>query len=340
MNKLKVAVIGCGAISRLRHIPEYAANPNVEIVAFCDPNIERAKQYAETYKGRAYSDYETMLKQEHPDAVSVCTPNSLHARTAIAVAEAGAHVLVEKPIASTEAEALAMIDAARAKGVYLMVAQNQRMMPEHVRAKELVDSGRLGKVLTFRTSFGYSGPENWSVEGNGTWFYSKDKAIMGVTADLGVHKADLIRWLLNDEVSEVASFVGTIHKGGTDLDDNAICILRMKGGAMGSLAASWTYYGEADNSTVLYCENGVMKVGTHPEDQIILEMRDGTVERYRADDIATNAGQQSSGIIDAFIDSILTQTPPPIPGEEGLRSLKVVLAAFESQTSGKIVRMT
>ncbi|WP_438347974.1 Gfo/Idh/MocA family protein [Paenibacillus sp. FA6] len=340
MNKIKVAVVGCGTISKKRHIPEYAANPNVELVGFCDLVLERAEGYAQQYGGRAYTSYEEMLKVEKPDAVSVCTPNVLHAPCAIAAANAGAHVLVEKPMATNEADALAMIEAARKNGVFLMAGHNQRLMPPHQKAKEILQSGKMGKVISFRTSFGHPGPERWSVDGRDSWFFRKEEAIMGAMGDLGVHKADLIRWLLDDEVAEVAAFVNTLHKEGTDVDDNATCILRMKSGTVGTLVASWTYYKGGDNSTVLWCENGVMHIGTHPVDQVIVELRDGSVEKYQVGAMATNEKQVPSGIMDAFVESIVTNTPPSISGEEGLKSLAVILAAFESQDSKKVVSLS
>ncbi|KAF4324981.1 hypothetical protein G195_001672 [Phytophthora kernoviae 00238/432] len=290
MSKIKVAVFGCGAIAERRHIPEYAANENVELVAFADPIVERAEKMAETYGGKAYSSYEELLASEEVDAVSVCTPNYLHAPMAIAAANAGKHVLVEKPMAVTTEEGEQMIEAAKKNGVYLMVGHNQRLMPPHIKAKEILDSGKLGKVLNFRTSFGHPGPEGWSVDGAESWFFRKEEAIMGAMGDLGVHKSDFIRYLLDDEVSEVAGFISTLHKENTKVDDNATCLLRMKSGAI---------------------------VGA----------------------MATNEKQVPSGVIDAFVESIVTQTPPSISGEEGLRSLQVILAAFESEKTGQIVKL-
>ncbi|MEK4276421.1 Gfo/Idh/MocA family oxidoreductase [Paenibacillus sp. FSL R7-0313] len=339
MSKIKVAVFGCGAIAERRHIPEYAANENVELVAFADPIVERAEKMAETYGGKAYSSYEELLANETVDAVSVCTPNYLHAPMAIAAANAGKHVLVEKPMAVSTEEGEQMIEAAKKNGVYLMVGHNQRLMPPHVKAKEILDSGRLGKVLNFRTSFGHPGPEGWSVDGAESWFFRKEEAIMGAMGDLGVHKSDFIRYLLNDEVSEVAGFISTLHKEGTKVDDNATCLLRMKSGAIGTLVASWTQYRAGDNSTVLWCENGVMKIGTVEGDEVIVELTNGTVETYKVGAMATNEKQVPSGVIDAFVESIVTQTPPAISGEEGLRSLQVILAAFESEKTGQIVKL-
>lgn len=340
MSKLKVAVIGCGSIAKYRHIPEYVDHEGVEIVAFVDPVIERAQAFAEQHGGQAFADYKEMLAAVKPDAVSVCTPNYLHAEMTIEAAKTGAHVLVEKPMAVTDEEAAAMIEAAKANNVKLMVGHNQRFMPPHQKAKEILQTGVLGKVLTFRTSFGHPGPDAWSIDGANSWFFRKEEAIMGAMGDLGVHKSDLIRWLLDDEVSEVAAFVGTLDKKDTESDDNASCILRMKSGAIGTLVASWTYYKGEDNSTVLWCENGVMKIGTDPVDQVIVELRDGTVDKYQTGEISTNEKQLSSFVIEKFVDSIVNDTVPAVSGEEGRASLKVILDAFQSQETGQIVKVT
>lgn len=339
MSKIKVAVIGCGSIAKHRHIPEYAALTQVEFVAFVDPVVERAEEFVAKFGGKAYTDYKAMLAEVKPDAVSVCTPNYLHAEMSIAAAEAGIHVLVEKPMATTDEEAEKMIAAAKANNVKLMVGHNQRFMPPHLKAKEILNSGVLGKVLTFRTSFGHPGPDAWSVDGANSWFFRKEEAIMGAMGDLGVHKSDLIRYLLGDEVAEIGAFVGTLHKEGTEADDNASCIVRMKSGAIGTLVASWTYYKGEDNSTVLWCENGVMKLCTDDVDQVIVELRDGTVNKYQPGQISTNEQQVSSGVVERFIESIVNDTEPEVTGEEGRKSLKVILCAFESQATGQIIKV-
>src|SRR5665647_1511910 len=120
MTKLRVGIVGCGSITKYRHAPEYASNDAVEIVAFCDPNVERATLMAEEYGGKVYKDYLEMFENEALDAVSVCTPNLYHSPISIAAARAGFHVLCEKPIASSEAEALRMIAAAEENGIVLM----------------------------------------------------------------------------------------------------------------------------------------------------------------------------------------------------------------------------
>ncbi|MFC4076996.1 Gfo/Idh/MocA family protein [Salinithrix halophila] len=339
MTQIKVGVIGCGSIAIHRHIPEYANNPHVELVAFCDTDRERATAAAMEYGGRVFTDYEELCKLEELDAVSVCTPNAYHAPISIAAARAGKHVLCEKPMATSREEAEEMIRAARESGVKLMIGHNQRLMPPHVKAKEILSTGTLGRVLTFRTAFGHGGPEGWSVEGPGGWFFQKEKAFIGAMGDLGVHKTDLVRWLLDDEVVEVSAFVGTLQKEGTDVDDNALLLLKTGKGAIGTLAASWTHQPGEDNSTILYCEKGLMRIGEDPQDQVIVQRTDGSVEKYQVGGIATNeAGSQTdSGVIAAFIDAILRDVDPLIPGEEGMRSLDVILAALEASVEKRVV---
>ncbi|WP_018132134.1 Gfo/Idh/MocA family protein [Effusibacillus pohliae] len=339
MAKLKIGVIGCGSIAQHRHLPEYAANLNAEIVAVCDKDRERVQEVAETYGAKAYTDYRELLQNEGLDAVSVCTPNALHAPISIAALDAGKHVLCEKPMATSHEEALAMIAAAEKSGKFLMIGHNQRLMPPHKKAKEILDSGVLGRVLTFRTTFGHAGPEMWSVEGAGGWFFQKQQAFIGAMGDLGVHKADLLRFLLGEEIVEVGAFVGTLAKQNTDVDDNAVCIVKTESGAIGTLVASWTYQPKEDNSTVFYCEKGTLRLAEDPTYGVIVEFANGERALYQVGAVATNEKQTTSGVIDAFIEHILTGTRPAISGEEGYKSLKVILAALESAETGRIVRV-
>ena len=134
--KLRVGVIGTGAIAKYRHLPEYAAREDVEIVALCDIIKEKADKLAVRYGVESvYTDYKQMIENEELDAVSVCTPNYLHAEISIFALNHGLHVLVEKPMATSLDEANAMIEAAKKQERVLMVGQNQRLAPMHVLAK-------------------------------------------------------------------------------------------------------------------------------------------------------------------------------------------------------------
>ncbi|MDM5197950.1 Gfo/Idh/MocA family oxidoreductase [Fictibacillus enclensis] len=338
MGKLKIGVIGCGTIAKYRHLPEYDANPEVELVAVCDLEPERAEAYAEQYGAKALTDYNELLQIEELDAVSVCLPNYLHAPVTIDALNAGKHVLCEKPMATSREEAEQMIEAAAQNGKKLMIGHNQRFVAAHKKAKELISSGAIGKIYSFRTAFGHAGPEGWSVDGRDSWFFRKSEAFIGAMGDLGVHKTDLLRFLLGEEITEVGSFVETLAKEDTDIDDNAVCILKSESGIIGTLAASWSYY-HADNSTIIYGEKGILRLEEDPEFSLIAQYTDGEVVKYELDKIQTNdaGGQHSSHVIDAFVRSVVNNEEPPVNGEEGMKSLNVVLAALESSETKVIV---
>jgi UDP-N-acetylglucosamine 3-dehydrogenase len=340
MSTLKVGVIGCGSIAKYRHLPEYKLNKNVEIVAVCDIVAERAEKMAEEYGAKAFSDYKEVLKLEDIDAISVCLPNYLHAPVSIDALNTGKHVICEKPMATSKEEAEAMINAAKRNDKKLMIAHNQRFVASHQKAKEIIESGKLGKIYSFKTTFGHPGPEGWSVDGAGSWFFNKEKAFIGAMGDLGVHKADLMRYLLG-EFTEVGAFIETNAKQNTDVDDNAVCILRTESGIIGTLAASWAYMSGGDNSTIIYGEKGTLLLEADPEYSLIEEYRDGSVVYHKLDKIQTNeeGGQSTSHVINHFVDCIVENKEPLINGEEGMKSLKIILAALESKETKQIVSL-
>ncbi|MEC3884147.1 gfo/Idh/MocA family oxidoreductase [Halobacillus litoralis] len=338
MTQLKIAIIGCGSIAQNRHLPEYEANKNVEVKAVCDIVEERAREVAQVQGATLYTDYEELLKNEEVDAVSVCLPNYLHAPVSIAALNAGAHVLCEKPMATTKEEAEEMIQAAEKNGKKLMIAHNQRFVPSHVKAKELIESGAIGKVYSFRTAFGHGGPEGWSAEGEDSWFFKKDQAFIGAMGDLGVHKADLLRYILGEEFVDVAGFVENNAKKDITVDDNAVCILRSQSGVVGTMAASWAYNPNEDNSTVIYGEKGTLRLEDDPEYSLIAQYTNGDIVNYQLGKIQSNeeGGQSNSHVIDHFVDSILNDTEPLITGEEGMKSLEVILGALRSGETRQI----
>lgn len=341
---VRYGIIGCGAIAQRRHIPECVANPESKLAALADPVKERVEELAARHGAKAYTDYKQMLADPGIDAIVVAGPNSLHAAQTIEALNAGKHVLCEKPMATTREDARAMMDAAKKAGKFLMIGLNQRLMPPHVKAKRILQSGVLGNVLAFRTAFKHPGPEGWSVDAGKSWFFKKGQAFMGVTGDLGVHKADLLRWLLGQEFSDVGGFVTTLDKRDNegkliDLDDNAFLTLKTAGGIVGSMILSWTNYGAEENYTVLYCQNGALSLGTDPTYGVIVDFKNGERELHKVGEMSTNIRQVASGIIDLFTKAIATNTPPEIDGMEGYRSLDVILTAMEAAKLGKTLKI-
>ncbi|MDP4552385.1 Gfo/Idh/MocA family oxidoreductase [Alkalihalobacillus macyae] len=341
MKKLQVGVIGCGSIAQHRHLPEYAANKQIEIAAVCDIVKTRADEIAALYGAVSYESVEELLQNKEIDAVSVCTPNYLHAPISIAALKAGKHVLCEKPMATSREDAEQMIEAARESGKKLMIAHNQRFVPSHAKAREILASGEVGKVYSFRTAFGHPGPEAWSVDGKDSWFFEKEKAFIGAMGDLGVHKTDLIRYVLGEEIVEVGSFVETSAKEFATVDDNAVCILKSESGIIGTLAASWAYTAKEDNSTIIYAEKAILRLEDDPVNSLVVQYQTGEIVKYELGGIQSNdeGGQSNSQVIDRFVDSIESDKESPVSGLEGMNSLQVVLAALESNETKKLISL-
>ena len=147
---IRVGIIGCGKIAQVRHLPEYAANPNAEIVAFYDKNMERAQEMAAQYGGKVYNSFYELVDDPNVDAVSICVENRSHAEITTYALYAGKHVLCEKPMAVTLAECESMVAAAERNGKHLMIGHNMRFDPVHRKAKELLDGGIIGDIVSIK----------------------------------------------------------------------------------------------------------------------------------------------------------------------------------------------
>ena len=342
---MKLGILGAGGIASTM-AKTVAGMKDVEAYAVAARDLGRAQVFAQKYEvKKAYGSYEEMLADPEIDAVSVCVANHVHAEITIAALKAGKHVLCEKPMATKLKDCQMMVDTAEQMGKKLMIGQNQRFAKAHAEARKLIEHGDIGKVLTFKTTFGHGGPETWSVDaGPQNWFFDKKRAAMGAMADLGVHKTDLIQYLLDDTVEETTAKVTTLDKKDSNgnligVDDNAICIYRMKSGIIGTMTASWTYYGEEDNSTIIYGTEGMLKIYHDPKYCIELIRKDGGKVFYDIDQIQTNDNQTKSGIIDAFVESVENDTEPAVSGKSVLSAMKAIFGSLKSSELGRTVRV-
>ena len=328
--EINVGIIGCGSISRFRHAPEYRANPYVKDIFFYDRNIERAEQLAAEFNGIVVERLEDLLANPVITAISDCSSNEAHHINTSKALLSGKHVLCEKPLSNSVEHAEEIVEAERKSGKKLMIDHNQRFTKAHQKAKTIIENKELGDVLSFRTIFGHQGPEGWGVtKSNATWFFKKERSHAGVISDLGIHKIDLIHYLLDDEIADVHAFHGALEKKDEhgkpiEVADNAVCILKTKKGRLGTASFSWTYYGAEDNSTTIYCQEGIIKIYHNAEAQLIIEHKDGTLVKYELEQIQTNKNQTSTGVIDAFVDCIVHDKVPPVTSSEAISSLKVV----------------
>lgn len=342
---LKGGILGCGSICQKRHAVEIAANKNCELYGVYDPVTERAETVAKKYGCKVYKSAEELCADPELDFVVVATPNKYHAQYSIKAMENKKHVLCEKPMAGNLEDAKAMLDTSAKTGMKLMIGQNQRLAPAHMMARDIVQSGKIGKVLTFTTTFGHRGAEGWSIEGKpSTWFFNKDEAIFGAMGDLGVHKADLMRYILGEEFTEASAIITTRDKkydSGEDInvDDNAVCVLKSESGVVGTMAISWTYYGGETNATIINGTKGALNIFTDPEYPIIIKYADKTEEKIKTGAIQTNEKQTDSGVSAMFVESIQKDKPVAISGYEGYKALEVIVRCVESAETGRTMKI-
>ena len=290
---------------------------------------------AAKYGGDVCDSYFDLLNRNDIDAVSICVENRSHAEISTAALYAGKHVLCEKPMAVTLAECESMVAAAERNGKHLMIGHNMRFDPVHRKAKELLDGGIIGDIITFRTTIGNAGPEGWSPDRD-AWFFDKDKAAMGALSDLGIHKLDLLQYLTGQKVIETTAKVMTLNKhtatgAPITVDDNALCILRMSGGAVGTLAASWTVYGHECQSTCLYGTKGIMLIYNTPG--MPLEVRDLSSKSTSY----SFEPQAKSGVIDEFVDALEQNREPEVSGKEALSTMRAIFGSIKSSEIGRTV---
>ncbi len=327
---IRMALIGCGKIADVEHLPAFSSMPEVTLAALADIDAKHLAAAGDKYNVAArYKDYREMLKREEIDAVSICTPNYLHARMTVDCCRAGKHVIVEKPAATSVAEVKRMKAAGEEAGVIIMVEQYHRFIGVNEKARDIVRSGMLGKVIGFRARVGAADPERWSPTSK--WFFKKEEAFGGALADIGVHIIDTLRWVSGKEIARVQGFTTSVHGKG-DVEDTAALTCETTDGLVGVIEAAWTQWPNYVNYQI-YCENGMLEntnyktlraVMSEPRAEISFDIPKGSVHgspfRY-------------------FVDCILKGETPFVDIEEGGRSLAVVCAGYRSATTGKAVKV-
>jgi predicted dehydrogenase len=241
-GKLRVGLLGVGAIAQVVHLPVLTQLDGVELSAVCDVDDVRAKALATRFKiPHVYRNDEKVLNSDEIDAIVICTPSHLHEQHAIAGLEAGKHVLVEKPLAMTSAAVERVLAVAERTGRTLMVAMNNRYRADTVALKPFAQNGELGDV--FLTRGAWLNKKMRIVRP--TWRHRKATAGGGAMMDLGVQTLDLCLWML--DFPEIASVITHMHyPDGMEVEDSAGILCRLKNGAAISLTVSWSLVAERD----------------------------------------------------------------------------------------------
>lgn len=252
MAKIKVGIVGCGFIANRKHLPMLTLHEDVEVVAFCDIIKERAVGSAKQFGGPdalVCEDYREVIGRKDIDVVHVCTPNSSHSEISVAALNSGKHVMCEKPMAKTSAEAKAMLDAAKTTGKKLTIGYQNRFRSDSQFIKGLCDKGELGEIYLGKAfACRRRGVPIWGV------FMNKELQGGGPLIDLGTHALDLTLWMMNnyEPVSALGSTYNKIGKLGSpangmgawdpekyEVEDSAFGMVKFSNGATVVLEASW-----------------------------------------------------------------------------------------------------
>ncbi|WP_309119389.1 Gfo/Idh/MocA family oxidoreductase [Paenibacillus sp.] len=315
------------------HAHSYAAqlrrHPDAELAAVWDADETRGREAAATYGAEYVADLSAFLSLPI-EAVIVCSETAKHKEHVVAVARAKKHVLCEKPIATTTADAEEMIRACREEGVTLRIAFPVRHATAARIARERIQAGELGRVLAVRSSNRGKRP--------GGWFEDPALSGGGAAADHTVHLTDAIRWMLGDEVRRVFAELETSFRDQGAVEDCGVALLEMRSGTIVSIDPSWSmpdaYPIWGDLTMEIVGERGT----------ITLDLFRQSSRWYAAGSANTTLlpwmDDLNEGLIREFVEGVRDGRPPEIAGEDGLRTLEVVEACYLSRKAGHFIELT
>jgi predicted dehydrogenase len=322
---LRVAVIGAGQVA-VRHTESYAANPEATVVAVVDPLLERAEALAARVEATAHSSYPELLASGTIDAASVCVPHNLHLDIARAAAEAGVHLLMEKPIANTLEEADEMIAAVEDAGVTLMIGFVHRFRTEVLEAKRLLENHALGPPATALDKFcslGGSHPP--------AWVWRKEQAGGGVLMYGGIHAIDRLLWLLDSDVVAVHARSHN-YAGYGDVEDGLVALVEFASGASAVLFENSPPYGRPGGwSTEVFGPEGALRIQTG--ERVELTSTHGGFTHVAEDELHFQRE------IDEFVAAVREGRDPSVPASAGRAALEVALAIYDSSACGAPVAL-
>jgi predicted dehydrogenase len=350
---LRVGIVGLGWAGET-HLKAYQQQPYVEVVALAGLEAPRLAALGATYNvPHLYEDYRELVGRDDLDAVSVCVPNFLHAPIAIAALERGKHVLCEKPLARTAAEAATIVTAAERADRVVEVAFNHRMRGDVTVLKRYLDEGSLGRVYHVKASW----MRRRGIPGLGSWFTNKNMAGGGPLIDLGVHVLDLALYLLGDPTVRSVSAatyaeLGPHHIGGSmhsdkqqvgspyEVEDLATAFLRLADGATVLLEASWaTHSGAGDDFGItLYGSTGGAEIAVrnYNWDNTLRIFTDvaGAPAEIRPQ---LTRGDGHVSVVRNFIATIRSNEWAAHRGQDGLRRTQIIDACYQSALDGREV---
>ena len=356
-KKLRIGIIGCGGIANGKHMPSLKAlSDRLEMVAFCDIVEERAVKAAKDYgteDAKVYTDYKELLKDERIDVVHVCTPNRSHSFITVDALEAGKHVMCEKPMAKTYAEAVEMLEAAKRTGKKLTIGYQNRQNTENLYTKAACEAGELGEIYYAKAhAIRRRAVPTWGV------FLNEYEQGGGPLIDIGTHALDLTLWMMNNyepkmvvgntfrklaDQKDCANAWGDWDPEKFTVEDAAFGYIVMKNGAVVTLDATWALnYRKPKEATFTLCgtkggvdTDGGLYFNTVKHNKQVEEKVNpdcGGVAFY-------DGIKEDNSVRDMkqWIDAINNDTDPCVLPEQALCVTRILEAIYTSAKTGEPV---
>ncbi len=329
---LGVALIGAGHISR-KYVRAFAHLPAARVLAVASRSRDAAARLAQACGAELSVDYgelERLLSAPGVDLVCVNSINRLHAEHAIRAARAGKHVIVEKPLCLTLAEADAMLEASAVAGTGLAYAENLCFAPPYRRARELIAEGALGRILSARQCEKHGGPYS-------SWFWNVEEAGGGALLDLGCHSIECLRWLLGKpRIVRVSAQLATVRHGGrTRLEDDARVTLELEDGTPLHIESSWAAQDQGESSLEVEGSEGRLVLNGLAGELRLERQR----EASRGIPIEPGAADGITEELTHFLECFQQGRVPDETGADGRAVLETLLAAYASAGRGEPVSL-
>ena len=319
---INLGIIGLGHQTQMYHIPGFIKTGKCTVKAAADPYVDK-KVAAELGIPDFYTDYRELLKDDSIDAVTISSPHDLHEEQCVAAFNAGKHVFVEKPISRNLKEAANILESAKKAGKIGMVGFNQRFYSQHVKIKEIIESGKLGKIVSARVDH----YQNFNAA-PGSWWRSDEACGGGPVIGSGVHRLDLLRWYFGEAVSVYAKCAKIPSRHEAEICAHAV--IEFENGAIANFSINWAVpnrlYNEAisitgENGTI-FSRDDITKISMVGDPKGVLP------------DLEIN---ECGNMYNHFVDSIESGKTPICDLYEGYKSLQIVRAIYKSAQTGTVV---
>lgn len=339
-RKIRIAVVGCGRISKNHFGAIEKHRDDLECVGVCDTNPADLSAAQELTGAPGFSDLGQLLSESNADIVAICTPSGLHSQQVVRCAEAGLHVMTEKPMATRWADGVDMVKACDKAGVHLFVVKQNRRNATLQLLKRALDEGRFGRIYMVQVNVFWTRPQDYydSAAWRGTWEFDG-----GALMNQASHYVDLLDWMIGP-VDSVQAMTGTLARN-IEVEDTAVLNVRWRSGALGSMSVTMlTYPKNYEGSITIIGENGTVKIGgvavneiehwafkdQHPDDERVKDANYETTSVY---------GFGHPLYYRNLIQTLRGEAEPETDGREGLRSLELLIASYLSARDGRKVAL-